>query len=794
MITDDSGAVVSLTPQSALDSLTVITYPVRGSGGAAIVQVQVSGTTGAGTGEGVNVTTSGDATGTAEIGSILVNGTGTAVGAGAAAPAAGGTTGTTAPGSPGGAPVTGPATATTKFTLPTLPGAPALATPATNALDINLSGSATLDVYEITGPVTGTGLTAGVGRVTSISNSTPKSEIVNVHLNSLGTLSTSGTIGESLKSGTAALPTGNFIRADGSSGAPFTYPLFEVSSLVRVLGNVVSISASGGVGNVYTGLISNGAGGTDPVPAPNSTPQPIPAGGLLQGAAGQIGSVSGPIDGAVVAAGSINSVQANGIGWSGSGAFGGVGIFCANIIGPVTVNGNDYGTIVSTVAQVGVTINNGSFINGTIADFERFDYTETRRGVSVIPTSATPITRPQLDIGGITVKGNGGILGSQVLGNHVGPVTVAPTGFGIFDTLFAVLGDGTFLGITGGGYGVRDVFVAGGASVGALSATGDGSSLPITNFPSNVRNSEQGLGFSPITGQLLSPANDLDTYLGTSLATPILNGSTESGVIEDTVIIGSRDVGSVNAWAIRGRSILGNAAFFPIATVTVINIANTVNQMNVRGPVSGFFVTTGRTGKFNFGGDVGGFVLSVAGPIGNLVFNSSLLDSSSISAQGNSGKIASILIHGNFSGSINAFRSIGKITIEGSIIGTITAATLGTLKLTGGIGNGTLSITGNVGTIQTVGDLGVPGNTLTVNGTLGKLQVGGNLNTSVSVAGNLTNLLVAGSILSAANVTVANTITLMKIGRDVEAGAVISAHIIKKKLIGGQLLGTITTA
>jgi len=34
----------------------------------------------------------------------------------------------------------------------------------------------------------------------------------------------------------------------------------------------------------------------------------------------------------------------------------------------------------------------------------------------------------------------------------------------------------------------------------------------------------------------------------------------------------------------------------------------------------------------------------------------------------------------------------------------------------------------------------------------------------------------------------------MKIGRDVEAGAVISAHIIKKKLIGGQLLGTITTA
>ena len=149
---------------------------------------------------------------------------------------------------------------------------------------------------------------------------------------------------------------------------------------------------------------------------------------------------------------------------------------------------------------------------------------------------------------------------------------------------------------------------------------------------------------------------------------------------------------------------------------------------------------------------------------------------------------------GNFSGLITAQKNIGKVTIQGSMIGTIHAATLGNLKLTGGLGSGSLQIDGNVGTIQTVGDLGVPGNTLTVNGSLGTLSVGGNLNTNVTVSGNLTKMLIAGSVLSAKNAAITGTIGLLQVDGDIQAGAVISAHLIKKKVIKGQNLGTITTA
>ena len=85
LITDDSGENVSISPQNAADSLTVITYGIRGSGGSAIVRISVSNTTTATAAGGVNVVTSGGDS--AEIGSIIVNGTGTAVTPGAAAPA-----------------------------------------------------------------------------------------------------------------------------------------------------------------------------------------------------------------------------------------------------------------------------------------------------------------------------------------------------------------------------------------------------------------------------------------------------------------------------------------------------------------------------------------------------------------------------------------------------------------------------------------------------------------------------------------------------------------------------------
>jgi hypothetical protein len=814
LITDDSGANVSMTPESPADSLLVTTLPIRGSGGSAIVSVEVTNTTTPANAEGLNITTSGG--GSAEIGAIILDGTGTALVPGSittttttgntttTTTTTGGTTTTTTtttgstfppPGSPGGAPVAGPGSSGNKFTLPKLPTAPTLATTG-NPLDINISGSVKTDIYSITGStgvtVTGVPTVVNTPQVTSIRNSTP-GEIVDLALRSLGTASISGALGIALEHNTASAVLGNIITTP--TGMAASYPLNEVSSLARITLGAISISA-GTLGNVLIGTIAGAdtASGTNeltPRPIPDAAP-PAPT----TGTAGQLGSLhAGAIVGSVVVEGSIGSASAGSIGWQGSGARGSPGIFSTSLIGPVTVGGDVSGQIISTVGQVGLTIINGSLNNATIADYSRFDFAEARRLESIVPTSATPLTAPELDLGGIAIEGKGGIIGSLIVGEHLGPVSVPPSGFGIFDSTFSVLGDGTMIGISAGGYGIRDSLFEGGASFGAITAIGNGSEVPVTNFSSSVRNSETGALFDPVTGEPISFLNDLDIYLGTSPTAPRIVGVTESGVIENTTIVGSRDLGSLNAWSIDGRVVTSTTnPFDVVTTLTSVDVADSVAQINVTGPIDNFAVTTGRTSKYNFGGNVRDFSLTVAGLIGSLVFKSSLLGTSSIVASGPGGRIGSLVVHGNFSGFIRASTTIGSIQVLGSLSGLVQAQSLGTLKLTGGLGNGSLQIIGNVGTIMTTGDLGIPGNMLTINGSLKVLKIGRNLNTGITIGKNLGKLIVAGSLLDAADINIASAVTLLQIGGDVQAGAILKAHIIKRRLIRGLLLGTITTA
>jgi hypothetical protein len=600
-------------------------------------------------------------------------------------------------------------------------------------------------------------------------------------------------VGYLLQRSTAAQPLGNYyvhLPEDGGGGAPYTYPIFEVSNLVRVLSNVVSISAAE-LGYVYVGIVT----GTDPIPTVNSIPVAIPGGTALTGAAGEVGAISaGSIIGSVVTAGSINTITAGSIGWQGSGAIGAPGIFSTALIGPTTVRGDLRGVMESTVGQVGLTISGGSLKNAVVSDFNRFDFTEARALTSASTASATPVTLPQLDLASISVQGTGGILGSFIGGEHIGTIGVSDSGYGIFDSTFQTLGDGTIQGISAGGYGVRFIRINGGASVGVVNARGNGTNLPIGNFPTDVRQSETGAIFDSVTGLPITFINDLDSYLGTTLATQQVVGSTESGVIENTVIVGSRDLGNLDAWSIRGRVVnTVNTLLLGASGLTTVNMANSVANLNVAGAINGLTITTGRTTKYHIGGDIDNFSLIVSGPIGNLVFNSSLGGTSMVAAQGPSGHIQSIVIHGNFSGTISATKTIGSITITGSMIGSIKAASVNSIKLTGGMGNGALAVTGNVGTFETTGDLGTPGNTVSFNGSVKNIKVGHDLNTNISVAANLTNLIVADSILSASNVKVTGVISLLQVGKDIQAGATIMAHLIKKKVIGGEVLGTITT-
>lgn len=891
-ITDDSGTLIHITPVGGLAAtnfnpanpvfttpaqLFVTTYPIRGSGGSVVVRVEST--------DSVSITADGAGKGqSAEIGTIVLDGLGTAVvnnntiqpnnnpGAGTG----GGTTTTTTttgtgtasrrhqrgharpphrgrphpapshrrntrrqpfpgPGQPGGPPPAGGATGVVgspgglpaptgngqKFTPPRLPNPPTL--PPGVPLTVSLAGNVRLDTFEIAttvDPAGGMGgsnldesLLKGQGNVTSITNSTP-GEIVNIHVPSLGTVTTNGSLGL-VQSHTASAVLGlikNPLMEDmGSLTNPWDYPFLQPRTTIRVLGNIVSISADRGVANLYAGFIFiNGTGDFNlnsgpgvsmpPPPFPGTPEAPISRLPITNGLQGNIGSVSAHILGPVVAAGSIGSVTARqGTGGNGSGAVGGAGIYAFGVIGPVVSNGDFHGTIISLTAQMGLTVN-GVLDQAVVSNYIRFDFAESRVFGTIIPTNpfgTNPITFPTLDLGAINVNGNGGIIGTLVEADHIGPITVADSGFGIFDSRFDVLGEGTMAGFTTGGYGIRITTLSGGASVGPISVHGNGATLPTTGFPASVRLSETGAIFDPVTGLPLSLLNDIDTYLGTISGPHAVPGVSDSGVIEDSFVLGSRDLSSVSAWSIRGRNLNGlgfpDPNFRPVFTAqaTSLNFGNRIGFLNVTGPIRGLNMTTGRGFRYKFNGDVSGLNMTVAGPLQNVIFNNSLLSDSFINATGPNGRIGTLIIHGSLDGGVRAQQRIGRIQVDGNLVGNVTAPFLNMLKLGGGVGNGSLTINTSVGTIQTVGDFGVAGSSLTINGSLGALKVGGNLNGMLTVEHNLKDLNVNGSILTGAKVAVGGTLSLLKVGGDVQAGAIVHAQIIKKQVVKGRVLGTI---
>jgi hypothetical protein len=822
-ITDDSGTVVSLTPVGGTNptvtttgtgtgttgstpgsgvtvtyatpaSLTVLTYPIRGSGGAAIVRVRSD--------DSVNIAASGaGGVQSAEIGSIVLGGTGTQVtnnntqfGNGGTAPTAGGTTTTisrgAAAGTPGGAPVktTG---GNLPYVLPTVPPIPSLAVQV--PLTLNISGSVKIDTFDVHGVETATGTLATNNTFITSLTDTTGGEIVNLNATSVGTLTTNGVLGMAVETNTPASVQGLIHTPVGSYSEPWGYPFLMPTSMVRIQDDVVSINAAQ-VGNVYAGQV------LAPATTPGGTPD-IGGGAITGGTNGNIGSISGRIIGPIVAAGSIgNANAAGGFAPHGSGAVGGAGLYAVGIIGPVVSSGDMRGEIVSTHGTLSITVtNNGSIAEASIGTLTEFDYAEARAISVLIPAVSTPITKPQLDIGGITVQGNGGIIGSEIVGDHIGPIAVANTGFGMFDSLINLRGDGTIASITVGGYGVRDGTFNVGARLGSLVVNGNGGDLPVTNFSAAVRQSETGAQFTS-SGTPISFLNDINAFLGTNASTPSAVGVTDSGVIEDLTVTGSRDLTTVRAYSIRGRDLTTLASvvsgFTPALTpnVTSFNVANSIGTITVTGPINGFAITTGRSTKYQFGGDVSNFNLTIAGPMMNLVMKSSLGGTSSINAIGPSGHIGTLTISGNLAGTVSAQTYINNLHVLGTITGTVNAARIGIIHVSGGIGSGGVTINGPLNQLIVDTSFGPAGNPIQVNGNANIINIKGDLAANINVTGNLKQLIVGGSIISGSTTTIGGILNLLKVAADVQAGATVQAQLIKRQMIKGQVFGTITTS
>ena len=272
---------------------------------------------------------------------------------------------------------------------------------------------------------------------------------------------------------------------------------------------------------------------------------------------------------------------------------------------------------------------------------------------------------------------------------------------------------------------------------------------------------------------------------------------TDSGVIEDFTVFGSRNLTSVTAYSIRGRDLTTLTSVVPgftaalTPTVTTFNVANDIGTINVAGPVNGFDITTGRTSKYSFGGDVSNMDLTVAGPITNLVLHSSFEDNSSINAIGPSGHIGSITIDGNLAGSVTSTTYIQMLHVLGSITGTVTATRIGTIHVAGPVGTGGLTVNGPLTNLIVDGTFGPTGNPIVVNGNAGTIRIKGDLAANVNVTGNLKQFIVNGNVLANSDSTIGGILNLLQVGGDVQAGATITAALIKRQVVKGQVLGTI---
>lgn len=626
-------------------------------------------------------------------------------------------------------------------------------------LTVTISGSTRVDVAYIGVLTAEPGfLNAGVpvssvstfGNATSISNSTG-GEIVSVNAASIGTLYSHGTIG--LTKSSIPGNSVNFIESisigsayaarvlDGAGEMPVNpvgtdigsaYPFHLQTYGIVVNGDIVSIRADQGLGNIVAaGIIGSVVANAD-----------------KKNVSGAFEGISGPIWTRGVNAELLYVQIGEGLAWSGSGDYARSGLYSDYLIGTVTNQGagsDIRGNIVSGHYIQNISLNNGSIIDANIVEILNTQFALTRETSSTItiPTDFNE-TQQIYQLGRITLTGNGGIIGSVFIAANIGPVTVG--GFGIFSSFFTVLGQGRIAQVTAGGYGVRDTTFQGGAFMNGINATGNGSNLPTYKVSSSVRQSEitqadvqLGYGFDPFSGRALSVGNDIHAFLGTSQAVPVINGVTDTGVLELVQAIGQRSLGTVTAQTIRGDSIF--------------NFGDSIDTIKTRGLINGLYVITGRIKKFLPGGNVGNLHMTLSGTLNNLTIKGNLDKGSVIEAIGPNGKIGNITVTKNVDGTIHAVQTIGTVKIGGNLNGSLKVDALARNKMAlkklqvgGTISNGALDI-GATGNVANVGQIIVgkslgasDTDSLHVSGSIDRLQVGGTLKASVNVGKEIKTL------------------------------------------------------
>jgi hypothetical protein len=472
-------------------TLTINAYPIRGSGGVAVMSVTSNGSlrVGAGGRRGSRAH--------AEIGLIE----------------------TTGPGNPV---IRNATSGDLVFSFPT--GGQVGATNAVD-LEILMDGSGTLDVFKIQG-----------SDFTRIRNET-LGEILNIDATLTPSLpspgfTNNGTIGtlEATNIGVGVRNTGAAVNGLQTIGN--VYPFNQQHNGV-VSGNILNVQASGAVGNLnVAGSIGN-----------------VTANSGGRRTTGQFEGIAGPI----VASDSIGTVGiGQGILPSGSGNVSRSGIYAGNSIGSVVnQRGSDIrGDIIAGVNIGSVSLSNGSIIGSKIMVVSSFDQGRRFRQGVVLPDAAgDTVSNPIYEIGEVSTGGYGGIIGSEIIAADIGDISVR-RGFGIMNSFIADQGDGTINSVYAEGYGIRGTHLDGGALLNSLNAGAKPRNVSVLEFSPSVRLSED-YAIDPYFDQAPSPETDLHLFLGTSANRPKVRRVTDTGVIEDVLATASRNAGRIFASQIR---------------------------------------------------------------------------------------------------------------------------------------------------------------------------------------------------------------------------------------------------
>ncbi|QNN22524.1 hypothetical protein HED60_09650 [Planctomycetales bacterium ZRK34] len=726
VITDDGGTQLTIAPELVgneatdangdpiMPSLTLTGFGVAGSGGIVITSITSTG--------GVSITQDTFGSGAAgEIGVINVNGVGT--------------------------PITLDANGD--------PVQPAFTDPRVSVI-VDSEDGGRVDIFEVTG-----------GDLNVIANYTFGGEIVNVDATSVDSLISFGSVG--LAESTA----GGTLIAQGVINN--TFPYNQQTTGIQVSGNVRRVVSAMGVGNLMIGGSVNAITANDNARHQNGNADVV---GVHEG-----------INAPIVIGGDLNTIFiGEGVLPSGTGNLAWAGIFVQGSIGTVHNAysepglGDIRGDIVAGVAIGEINLVNGSIINAdiwvsdsdvTTPEVEFFgtrEFDGTRGG----EVNSDPINSPTLELGSITLKGEGGIIGTWIFASDIGSISVTNGGFGILNSIIEVHDDGTISSITADGYGIRNVTNVSGASVGTITATGRGDVLDTMDYSTAVRQGEIS-SFDAYSGQAININNDLRTYLqSTSLFLPNYD---ESGIIYAMSMTMSRDLNRVAGYQI---------------VDSTINFANYIGQVYTLDIISGSLITTGRIGSFLPGSDVTSTTLNFAGTVGRVYIRGNFDGGSQLNVSGPGAYLGSLYVLGDFEGQLNINGYVGSIYVRGDLSGELNLDSsgtrftnaLGSFRLDGNLLNGSFNVTGNVGSMYIAGSLGDPTNPdvedqIVIDGNLGTMIVGASrdvtlegaaLNMQVIVLGDMSTLLVYGKIASAGSVVVTGDLRSALIYADTETG------------------------